>query len=194
MRARLLHPKLCLNILDALIESLPGLPEEMWRAIYGASEASYLCRHFDDGLGVGSAKSTRFQHCARTYFDHDNCDVRGLLVENMAFFVEHPDEGQYLGNQGKRTQYPKDFEIEIRRWLIDTDVWVLEHVHQTFAAIRERQRVDLTLGGWVKKQLKYVEDHPDCLLARLGPSWHSMERGEFLTSLGELQESDVQRG
>ena len=173
--------------------SLKTLPAECWRAIYGASEACYLGRHFDDGMEVNSKIYTRLQYCINNFFDHPNCDVRALLVENVSFLVEQPEEGQVMGKKGHRINFPKDFTTEIDYWLLDTDIWVLEHVYSMFVAIQEREKNGLGLKAWMRERAEHVAAHPNCLLAKLGPDWMTMERGDFLRSLEELQQHSPYR-
>ncbi len=192
LHARTHDDDTCLRILDHLINSLATLPPESWRVIYGTAEACYLSRNFDTGCQFLDGKSTsRLDHCIRTYFKHSNCDIRGLLVENLAFLVEQPEQGQIVGNKGRKIEYPKHYTDEINRWLHDDDIWVLEHVYQMFLAIKANQVHDLTLDRWIQERLEHVESNPACLLAKVnhvaGKPWIEMDRRDFLRELQHLR-------
>lgn len=198
LQARTHDSHTCLLILDHLIDTLPSLPSESWRVIYGTAEACYLSRHFDNGREFYPCRTTtRLDHCLRTYYGHPNCDVRGLLVENVAFLVEQPDQGQCTHHVGRKTEYPKDYSIEIDHWLVDSDIWVLEHVYQMFLAIKEKQGFDMTLGVWLEKRMAWVESNPDCLLALVSKTtnapWMELERGDFLRQLQLVRRQQMGR-
>ena len=48
----------------------------------------------------------------------------------------------------QRVKYESEFEPEIRRWLVDEDCWVLEHVYRYFHALHLRNaNVDGFMNG-----------------------------------------------
>lgn len=186
----------CIQILDRLLNSLDrsenGPDPANWRVILGTSEACYLTRHFDPGREfVPGKRIPRLEHCWREFHNHWNCHVRALLAEGFFFIVGEQDVGRNGWESGRATEYLLKFTQEIKHWLLDRDVWVLEHVYQVFQIIDERQVDDLTLQTWAKEHLAHVQAHPECLLARVthnaGKSWVKMDRAEFLDRLQALR-------
>lgn len=189
----------CIQILDRLLGSLDPSKNAQdpwnWRVILGTCEACYLIRHFDPGHEFVSGQHTlRLEHCWKIYYDHWNCHVRALLAENIFFVMGEMELGRGGWETGRATKHLENCTEVIDYWLLDQDVWVLEHVYQAFRIIAEKQITDETLKSWAEKRFAYVmEANPTCLLARVsqtaGKPWVELERGDFLKKLQTLRRS-----
>ncbi len=193
--ARPEHLGTCFAILErmrcSLTESGKDLDPVNWRLIYGLSESSQLVASFDPRYTFDEFKDsgpiTRADYCWRRFYKYDNCHVRADLAEGFFFFVGEEHQGEDSWETGRARKLLNAHTSEIRRWLLDTDVWVLEHVYQVFRVIDEKQNADALLQKWVKEQFDYVEANPKCLLARAGRFWVKLGRAEFLSHLQSLQ-------
>jgi hypothetical protein len=182
-----------MEILDRLIGSLDPLENDTdsanWRVILGTSEACYLTRHFDPDtvLVNGHRIPRRFSSCCRTYFGHSNCHVRALLAEGYFFIVGENDRGQSGWKTGRAAAYLEYITDAVDCWLLDRDVWVLEHVYQLFRIVDKWRSGDPALNAWTDQRFAHVQAHPECLLAQIGAeagkSWVTMGRAEFLERL-----------
>jgi hypothetical protein len=182
----------CLKILDQLIDALDATDPSQGRVILGTAEACYLSRHFDQGRVFDGKRMSRLEYCVRTFYNHPNCDVRGLLVENVVFLVGKHDRERSVWKMD-RTQMKvlQDLTPQIDHWLLDPDIWVLEHVYQLFTSFAGKPATTITLPKWIDARMKHVQDHPDCLLAEIsaatGRGWQTLDRTTFLKTAQRLQ-------
>ncbi|WP_074630583.1 MULTISPECIES: ATP-binding protein [Nitrosospira] len=190
----------CFDILDQLMESLDSSENDSgianWRIILGTSEACYLIRHLDlcDYKGKGIL---RMEHCWNEYYDHPNCHVRALIAEGL-FGIVGEMESDLSGYDTGYVSYLKNHTQKIECWLLDDEIWVLEHAYQAFRNIVKMQKNNdegEVLQFWIKERLKHVEENPDCLLARvskqMGKSWTELERSDFLRQIQVIQRSQL---
>ena len=109
----------------------PSLP---WRVRYGAMEAAFQIRLDEEEKHATFFKGVRL-------FYADPSTLRGLCAENLLSVILNSSDMQ-------RVKYEAEFEREIRRWLVDEDCWVLEHVYRYFHALHLRNaNVDGFMSG-----------------------------------------------
>lgn len=182
----------CLRILDQLIDALDPTDPSQGRIILGTAEACYLSRHFDQGRVFDGKRMSRLEYCIRTFYDHPNCDVRGLLVENVVFLIgKHDRERSVWKMDRSQMKVLQELEPQIDYWLLDPDIWVLEHVYQLFTSFARKPDTTITRPNWIDARMKHVQAHPDCLLAKIsaatGQDWRTLDRSTFLKTAQRLQ-------
>ncbi|PXX15536.1 hypothetical protein C8R27_11075 [Nitrosomonas ureae] len=182
---------ICLAITEQLVKSIQSEEEDRdiakWRVILGTSEACYLIRHFEN-MG-----ETHMEDCWEMFYNYDsNCHVRALIVEGFFGIVgniESKEEFELL-MKDKSTKM-------IDHWLLDKEIWVLEHVYQALKMIVDKQTKYPDLNPWIQERSKHLKENPDCLLARVIISkqseepWKKLERGDFLRQIQAIQRSQL---
>lgn len=178
------------KILTQLRKTLSKLSPDCWRAVLGTSEACFLSRPFAK-TSTNGRNVLWIEEMIMEYHAHPNCDVRGLLVENVAFLAKE----KFMLAKSKNdfrdvVAFLNRHNQEINFWLIDTDIWVLEHVYQLFREVNKHLASCPVLSEWKESRLAPLENS-NCLLAKLGhgnkEAWLKMERGKFLEDVQRLQ-------
>jgi hypothetical protein len=100
-----------------------------WRVRYGAMEAAFQIRLNDEPKHATFFKGVK----EFRFYDDQSSKMRGLCAENLLSIILNASDKQ-------RTAFESQFEPEIRRWLVDEDCWVLEHVYRYFHALHQRAR------------------------------------------------------
>ncbi|MBA3756367.1 MAG: hypothetical protein H0X02_09145, partial [Nitrosomonas sp.] len=189
---------ICFEILDQLLDSLNSSENDSgianWRIILGTSEACYLIRHLDPCDYKGE-DILRMEYCWTKYYGHLNCHVRALIAEGFFGIVGEMEFGRSGWDTGRALRYLQNYTEAIKRWLLDDEIWVLEHVYQAFRIVVEKQTDDMALRSWAEKCFSHVEANPTCLLAHVskqtGKSWAELERGDFLRQIQAIQRSQL---
>ncbi len=146
-----MSPEIATPVIEELLE------DKCWRLRYGAIEAAFGIRYVDDYV--------LFTKAVRSCYDHPNCRVRALCVENLTAQIlacESEERGRWCAN----------FAAEIKAWLKDEDCWVLEHIYRLFRQLDERG--DDYQPLWTDGVSRLFEN---C------PNWYRMKRADFLRSI-----------
>ena len=193
------NQELCLAILDGLIDSLGAASlnalDPTGRVIYGTAEACYATKHFAGERQFEGETMPRLDYFILNYFKHPNCEVRGLLLENVYLLVREEIENQSANTCPDVTSLLMKYEKPIRRWLHDPDIWVLEHVYQLFQILRENTSKDCILDIWYGNALDHVRKKENCMLSLISREansadpleWVVMGREQFLCSAQQVR-------
>jgi hypothetical protein len=139
---------------DAAAELISSLLScKNWRVRYGAIEAAFFMR---------ARKPEIFHAAVSDFYASDNCRTRGLCAENLFAIM-------LAAGADRRTELLDRFRIQISRWLLDEDCWVLEHVFRFFSALFKRG-IDCS---WLLSQ-------PTSPLLAGMPNWFERDRLDFM--------------
>jgi TIR domain len=157
------------TMLSRLIESDSGrleiigdlLDDANWRVQFGANEACFAVRE---------SFPRTFEDSVHRFHAHPISKIRGLCAENLFSRIlnSSPEE---------RARLLLEFNVEIRRWLMDDDCWVLDHVFCFFNKLH-RRHLDIT---------SFLSGELSPLFSQL-PEWYSVERGAFLGHIERRRE------
>ena len=151
-----------------IIESLfdQQLP---WRVRYGAMEAAFQIRLNDEPKHATFFKGVKDFR----FYDDQSSKMRGLCAENLLSIILNASDKQ-------RAAFESLFEPEIRRWLVDEDCWVLEHVYRYFHALHLR---NANLDG-------FMSGPRSPLVAGLD-KWWTQDRETFLEHIETKKEEQI---
>jgi hypothetical protein len=136
-----------------------------WRAQFGANEAAFAVRHVDPEL---------FEQSVRDNYKHWNCKIRGLCAENLI--------SQMLNSGAEtRNKMYKQYKVEIAKWVVDDDCWVLEHVFRLFHTTRDAPITETKQGRKVSVNPNTLAKKSKLLLNV--KDWHRLDRETFLSTI-----------